>query len=114
MRHLIAALLGLCISSQALAAGSIGNAKVIQVRIDQDGRGMVVFDQLIAGAPATCVHPAYTNALAFNATTGGGKAIMAMALTAKTTGASIAVYGTGACGIYGGANVEDWDYGVIL
>lgn len=74
---------------------------------------MVMFDQLIAGTPATCVHPAYTNALSFNATTGGGKAIMAMALTAKTTGASVEVYGTGACGIYGGAHVEDWNYGVI-
>lgn len=114
MKHLVAALLGLCISSQALAAGAIGSAKVINVRIDQDGKGMVIFDQPIAGTPATCVHPAYTNALSFNTTTGGGKAIMAMALTAKTTGASVTVYGTGACEIYGGAHVEDWSYGVIL
>jgi len=74
---------------------------------------MVVFDQQVGGTPATCVHPAYTNALSFNATTGGGRAIMALALTAKTTGVVVTVFGNGTCGIYGGAHVEDWSYGVL-
>lgn len=113
MRFLISALLGFCISSQVHAAGQVGGAKVIQVRIDQDGKGMVVFDQQVGGTPATCVHSAYTNALSFNAATGGGKAIMAMALTAKATGVAVTVYGNGTCGIYGGAHVEDWSYGVM-
>ena len=113
MRLLISALLALCISSQANAIGSVGSAKVIQVRIDQDGKGMAIFDQQVGGTPATCVHPAYTNAFSFDATTAGGKAIMAMALTAKTTDARVNVYGNGTCGIYGGAHVEDWLYGVI-
>ena len=113
MRYLILTVLSLCISSHAAAAGSIASAKVIQVRVDQDGRGMVVFDQPVGGTPATCIHPAYANALSFNASTGGGRAIMAMALTAKSTGATLTVYGTGSCGIYGGAHVEDWFYGVM-
>jgi hypothetical protein len=113
MKYLLWSLVLPFFYSQALAAGSVGSAKVVQVRIDQDGRGMVVFDQTIGGTPATCVNPAYTNALAFNATTGGGKGILAMALTAKTSGSLITAYGTGTCTIYGGAHVEDWTYGVM-
>lgn len=113
MRILISALLAICISYSANAAGVVDSAKVIQVRIDQDGKGMVVFDKVIGGAPATCIHPAYVNALSFDATTSGGKAIMAVALAAKATDVTITVYGTGACGVYGGAHVEDWSYGVM-
>jgi len=74
---------------------------------------MVIFDRQVSGTPATCIHPAYANALAFDSTTPGGKAIMATALAAKTTGSYLSAYGTGGCAIYGGAHVEDWDYGVI-
>lgn len=113
MKQLISMLLfGFCISSQVFA-GSIGYSKVIQVRTDQGGLGMVVFDQLISGSPGCINATAYANAFSFNSNTAGGKAIMAMALTAKATGAIIAVYGTGACGNYGGAHVEDWSYGVM-
>ena len=84
-----------------------------QVRVDIDGRGMVVFDQPLAGSPASCTHPAYTNAFSFSTATDGGKAILAMALTAKTTGARVYAYGTGACSIYGGSWVEDMFYGVM-
>lgn len=97
-------------TQQAFSYGALSNAKVTQVRIDSDGKGMVIFDQPIGNAPPGCVIPAYANAMAFNATTAGGKAIMAMALTAKTTGGNIVVHGTGGCGHYGGY-VEDWSYG---
>lgn len=113
MRILISALLSICISCLANAQGVVDSAKIIQVRIDQDGKGMVVFDRLIGGTPATCVHPTYKNALSFDATTNGGKAIMAVALSAKATGVAVTAYGTGTCGIYGGAHVEDWSYGVV-
>lgn len=95
---------------QAFSYGALSNAKVTQIRIDQDGKGMVIFDQPIGNTPPNCVIAPYANAMAFNATTAGGKAIMAMALTAKTTGTNIVVYGTEACGHYGGY-VEDWSYG---
>lgn len=113
MRIFISALLALCISSHANAAGVVGSAKIIEVRIDKDGKGMVVFDKLVGGTPATCVHPAYINAFAFDTATSGGKAIMAVALSAKATGVAVTAYGTGTCGIYGGAHVEDWSYGVV-
>jgi hypothetical protein len=113
VRTLAVLILLLLASGQIDAAGSIGGAKIIQVRIDQDGKGMVVFDQPIGGTPASCVHPAYRNALSFDANTGGGRGVMAMALAAKASGAAVSAYGNGTCGIYGGAHVEDWSYGVI-
>lgn len=93
--------------------GVANNAKVIQIRIDQDGKGMVVFDQPLGNTPAACGNSYYANALAFNVTSGGGKGIMAMALAAKAAGSSITAYGTGACNVYDGAHVEDWSYGVV-
>jgi hypothetical protein len=82
------------------------------VRVDQDGKGMVVFDTQVSNSP-TCINQAYNNAFAFDASTAGGKAILATALTAKAMSASMNVYGTGACAIYYGNNVEDWYYGTI-
>lgn len=102
----------LLVSSQAFALGSVGSAKVIQVRIDLDGRGMVVFDQPIGGAPPGCAHPSYANAFGFPSNA-AGKAIMAWAIAAKLSGTPVTVYGTGVCSIYGPSNVEDWAYGVM-
>ncbi len=110
MKKLVAAIACLFISSQAFAYGTVGNAKVLEVRMDQSGKGMVIFDQLIAGDKATCVHPSYTNALAFDLNTAGGKGILAVALAAKAAGTTMNVYGTATCSIYGG-HVEDWMYG---
>lgn len=74
-----------------------------------------MFAQNISGTPATCRHPsAYNNALAFDANTPGGKAILAIALSAKATGAPVSANGNGTCAVYGGAHVEDWDYGVLI
>jgi hypothetical protein len=96
----------------ALAASSISNAKVIQIRFDQSGKGMVIFDQSISGSPACIGDTGLKNAYAFDLNTVGGKGILAMATTAKATGATLAnVYGTGNCGIYGWL-VEDLDYGI--
>jgi hypothetical protein len=94
---------------QANAIGSVVNAKVVQVRIDSNGAGMVIFDQPIGGTPPGCVIPYYANALAFNGS--AGKQIMALALFAKATNSPLSnVYGTGSCSSYG-SYVEDWGYG---
>ena len=94
----------------AFAAGAAENVHVIQVRVDANGSGMVFFDKPIAGAPAACGQDSsYKNALAFNGTQ--GKGVLAVALAAKTTGATVFAYGTGVCGVYGDY-VEDWAYGV--
>ena len=97
------------ISIQAVAGGSVGSAKVSQVRIDYDGRGMVIFDRSLTTYPA-CVNGGFTNALSFDTTTTGGRSILAVLLTAKATGSSITAYGAGTCNIYP-QYTEDWSYG---
>jgi hypothetical protein len=94
---------------EAQAVGYVVNAKVVQVRIDADGRGMVIFDQPVVGSPPGCVIPFYSNALAFGGP--GGKSVMALALLAKATNIPLAVaYGQGTCNTYG-SYVEDWSSG---
>ncbi len=98
------------LSTQAFAYGVVSNVHVIQVRVDGDGRGMLVFDQPLSGAVAACGQDSsYKNAMAFNATT--GKGLLALGLSAKATGTTIDVYGTGSCGVYGDY-VEDIGYAV--
>ncbi len=104
-------MLGLLLSFNASAAGSV-SAKVLLVRIDRGGQGMIVFDQPIGGTPPTCVVPAYSNAFAFDANTAGGRAIMAMALAAKASGSQVDAQGLGACPTYAGLYIEDISYGV--
>lgn len=112
LTHALAFAFVLLTTNQALAAGSVINAKVTEVRIDADGKGMVFFDQPLGATPASCFIPYYANALAFNTSTAGGKAILATVLTAKATGGKMIVHGSGACGHYG-AYVEDWSVGQI-
>ncbi len=109
MKMFVASIIGLFAAQTALAAGSV-TAHVINVRIDQSGKGIVFFDQNLAGSP-TCIQPTYENALAFDTSTAGGRAIMARALAAKASGDLIKVVGTGTCTIYGNAWAEDWLYG---
>jgi len=113
MKILISAALIMCCSSQAYAIGSVSNAKVSKIRVDSSGKVMVIFDQQVAGTPPSCVHAAYRNAFAIDASTSGGKAVLSWALTAKATGVPVTVIGLGACGVYGGTYVETWNYGVM-
>ena len=76
MKTFLAALATLCMTTQVFGNGTVVG-KVIRVRIDQNGWGMVMFDQPLGSSPPTCVHSAYTNALAFDANTAAGKSIMA-------------------------------------
>lgn len=112
MTRTILILLGFLFSSGALAAGAV-NAQVARVRVDQDGRAIVHFSQSIGSTPASCRHPAYFDAFAFDTNTAGGRSALAMLLTAKATGATVTAYGLGTCNVYGGAWVEDWNYGEL-
>ena len=111
-RHLLLTSLLLLVASQAYAYGTL-SGKVIQVRVDRQGQGMVVFDTPIVNAPPACTISAYANAFAFDTNTAGGRAILATALAAKATDTVIQVFGTGACTTYGNY-VEDWSYGVLM
>lgn len=109
-RKLRAMILAALIPCPVLAAGSISGT-VTSIRIDQSGNGMVFFDKNVSGTPPGCVISAYQNAFAFNTNTAGGKAIYAMVIAAKASGATIVAYGLGTCGTFG-SYVEDWDTGV--
>jgi hypothetical protein len=112
MFRLLVLALAVCVSASSFGFGQV-SARVLSVRIDQDGRGMVLFDQPVSGEPATCRDSAYANALAFDANTPGGKAIMDLALATKANGFALYAVGLGTCNIYGGNGAEDWDYGVM-
>ena len=112
MKYIVLIGLMSILSTESLAYGVV-NGKIIEVRIDQSGLAMVKFDQPVTGSYATCRISAYTNWLSFNTNTAAGRSIMAMVLTAKTTGSTVAAYGLGTCSNFGGY-VEDWDYGVAL
>ncbi|WP_143145170.1 hypothetical protein [Arcobacter sp. LA11] len=113
MKKLISFLFLFLIGSEVYAIGSIPNAKVKSIRVDKDGRGMIFFNQPVAGTPPSCVHDAYKSALGIDTNTEAGKAILSLALTAKSGGFLLSVYGTGTCEIYGGRIVETWNYGVM-
>ena len=104
------------LSLNAAAYGYISGAKVVQVRIDQGGQGMITFDKAIGGGNGTtrpgCVNAAYINMFSFNTNTAAGRAIMAMALAAKATGSPVEAVGLNACTIYSNI-VEDISYGII-
>jgi hypothetical protein len=90
------------------AQGILHNARVVNIRIDASGKGMVFFDAPLGATPPSCAN-SYNNALAFDANTAGGKAILAVALSAKADGTALLIVGSGACSIYGGY-LEDWSY----
>jgi hypothetical protein len=107
---LCAAFSFLSIISAQVCAGTSIDAKVIQIRVDHDGIGMVFFDKPITGGSPTCINSYYNNALSFNSNTAGGKGILSVALAAKAMSVSVVAYGTGFCKNFGDAHVEDMAY----
>ena len=88
------------ISSQAHAEGAI-IGKVAEVRIDSDGKGLVTFVDVVVGTPPACAIAGYNHSMSFDAATAGGKAMYALALLAKSGGATVYGQGKGTCAIYG-------------
>lgn len=86
----------------------VEGVKVINVRVDKDGRGYVRFDQPLSGTPASCIS-GHNEHLAFDLNTDGGKGIMSIALAAQASGKSIKARGTGQCDIY--SIIESWSWG---
>lgn len=103
------------ISSIANAKGVAYNATVVDVRIDHTGHGFIKFKQPLVDAHGStipdCTQEQYSNMLAFDVNTAGGKAVMAIALSAKASGRLIHGVGAGKCDIYG--VMEDWSYGWV-
>ena len=110
-KSLIAGILALATTNVATAAGSFWNARVDHIRIDQNGWGMVYFDADALGTRPSCVASDNARAFAFDTNAPGGRAILAVAESAKAQGTIMVVLGTGSCGVYSNY-VEDWSYGL--
>ena len=110
MKKIILALLGCSICSYAFASSSVFGT-VINIRVDSTGHGMVTFSATISGSPSCINSAAFGNAYAFDATTDGGRAFLALALASQASGVAISAVGLGTCNIYGGF-AEDFYFGV--
>lgn len=104
LRSILIALSLSAISSTAFS-GSVGGAKVTSIRVDANGFGIITFSTSLT-SPAACMNPYYANALAINANTSGGKALLAAALFARGKNTTVYAWGTGACNLYA-ATLED-------
>ena len=92
----------LATGSAAHAVGNVQGATVINVDARADGNFLITFSQS-STTPPTCV--AVFNRMSGSTSTAGGRAVLANAMLAYTTGAQVALaQGTGACGVYG--NIE--------
>ncbi|WP_299494845.1 hypothetical protein [uncultured Shewanella sp.] len=109
----ILAALFICVNS-AYAAGDISkitNGKIENVRIDNDGKGIIRFNKDILNI-TSCADEYYHSAFSFNVNTPGSQAIYSMALTAKAADQPIMAYGTGSCSEYSN-KVESIDILII-
>lgn len=113
MHHLMkTALLALALTPLAgHTAGIANNAYVDHVRVDRTGLGYVQFASALSGSPIAC-GASYPNALSFDANSAGGKAVYALALTAKATGKRLYAVGADACSQY--SQVESWGWGRLI
>jgi len=98
--------------SGAYAVGEANRYIADYVRADKSGFGYVKFTQPLAGTPATCIGGGHTNHLSFDTKTDGGKAILAVVLSAQATGNPVIARGTGTCDQY--VQVESWSFGYVV
>ena len=94
-------------SATASAVRAEATSYIKTIRIDHDGRGIVILKQ-VSPMPSTtlCRDWDYRYSLAFDTRTDGGKSIYKVLLSAQLAGRSVKFVGTDACGIYSGV-LED-------
>jgi hypothetical protein len=115
MNRIVITVMIIGLNNLAQAKGVAYKATVVDVRIDHTGHGFIKFKEPLKDAHNSsipdCTQEAYSNMLAFDVNTAGGKAVMAIALAAKSSGKLIHGVGAGKCDVYG--VMEDWSYGWI-
>lgn len=99
----------LLFTTVAFARSDTGRARVVQVRVDSNGKGYVQFDRDLNNRPG-CTDHKYRRMLAFDTSTPGGKSVLSLALAAKLSGTEVVAHGLGSCNVYSGV-MEDWGYG---
>ncbi|MDO3382380.1 hypothetical protein [Gilvimarinus algae] len=112
MRTIVILMVMMLLPSAAFGRGEVERAIVVKVRVDNDGKGYVAFEQPLGGIPASCTNEAHASHLAFDVNTEAGKAVMGLALLAYSTGKPVYAKGTDTCDTYGSV-VEDWHWGYV-
>ena len=110
MNYKIVLLFSFLLPQFAFSGAQVDEAKVVNVRVDKNGKGYIRFDKPLTGAPASCIS-GHAEHLAFDLSTPGGKGIMSVALAAQASGKTIKAQGNGQCDIYG--TVESWSWGYV-
>ena len=103
---LILILLAILSMSMNVNAGTINGAKIVNVRVDYSGKGIIKFDKAIVDG-ASCVTSTFKSHLSFDSTTEGGKIIYASAMAAKLNESKVSASTLGKCKTYNGSYVED-------
>ncbi len=94
--------------SPVWAEGFADYLYVKDIRIDRDGKGLVVFTSALSGSRPSCA-ASYPYSLSFDTNTEGGKGVYILVLTAKALNKTIFARGTNSCSIF--SVVEDWQRG---
>jgi len=89
------------------------------IRVDATAKGLVTFKTALASHGACCASSSSCNpaSLAFDASTPGGEAVLALVTAAKLGGQKINAIGKGTCTVYPGPSgtvSEDWTYGTLV
>jgi len=89
----------LFLTGTAMATATDYTGLVNVLRVDADGRGIIYFD--VSSTPgASCRVAGMTAALAFNAQTPGGDAMMRTVMAAQLAGRKLRFVGKDACTLY--------------
>lgn len=96
-------------ASSTIAGGSV-EGKITKIRVDHpSGQAMIYFDADVSISGANCRGGGYKNALAVDASTEGGKAVLSAALAAKAAGMTVRAVGKYDCNVYGNGVAETLD-----
>ncbi|MCP3927188.1 MAG: hypothetical protein GY714_31910 [Desulfobacterales bacterium] len=93
-----------------LLAGGVYSAKIVHVRVDKSGFGIVKFDKKITEPLEGVTHFEH---LSFNTNEAGGRAIMSLVLAAQASGKKVHAFGTKSTNEYK-TLVESWNWGCVL
>ena len=101
-----AAVLAFWASGTALHASSVEQARIVRLAVRTDGIAFVAVSRSKTANPQCSANGEWH--YTFSTTTPAGAAVLATAITAKSTGAYVRVYGQDNCTVYPG--IEDLWY----
>ncbi|WP_434339161.1 hypothetical protein [Motilimonas cestriensis] len=92
-------------------AGQIYGARIIDVRVDRSGKGLVRFDRELE-SPADCINQ-HLSHLSFDLNTFSGQNLLNLALSAQASKSKVQAWGTNTCEEWP-STVESWSHGWLV